>query len=98
MKIGVATMLPRPGAIRGDSRTHKWTTIRLEAQAQRGLIARSPSPSLTLRNGPLGFESLPHRQIPSSASELGRFARSSGIARLAFGSPRLGTNPCLTAN
>ena len=43
----VATMLPRPGSTRGDSRRLEGTTAWLERDDRQRLIARSPLPSLT---------------------------------------------------
>jgi hypothetical protein len=54
----------------------------------------SPKALMEMRNLYPRFESLPHRQISRFASEFGWFSRATGIARLAFGSSRLGTNPC----
>ena len=41
----VATMLPRLGLIRGDSRGREGTTARLERDDRQRVIARSPLPS-----------------------------------------------------
>ena len=43
----VATMLPRPGSTRGDSRRLEGTTAWLERDDRQRLIARSPLPSST---------------------------------------------------
>ena len=43
----VATMLPRPGSTRGDSRRLEGTTAWLEREDRQRLSARSPLPSLT---------------------------------------------------
>ena len=43
----VATMLPRLGSIRGDSRGREGTTARLERDDRQRVIARSPLPSGT---------------------------------------------------
>ena len=43
----VATMLPRPGSTRGDSRRLEGTTAWLERDDRQRLSARSPLPSLT---------------------------------------------------
>ena len=43
----VATMLPRPGSTRGDSRRLEGTTAWLEREDRQRLSARSPLPSST---------------------------------------------------
>ena len=42
----VATMLPRPGSTRGDSRGRESTSASLEREDRQRVIARSPLPSL----------------------------------------------------
>ena len=53
----VATMLPRLGSTRGDSRGLEGTTAWLEREDRQRLSARSPLPSLTYKITWFGFES-----------------------------------------
>ena len=58
LERSVATMLPRLGSTRGDSRRLEGTTAWLEREDQQRFIARSPLPSSTYEITCFGFDSL----------------------------------------
>ena len=80
----VATMLPRPESIRGDSRRQEGTTTRLERDDRQRFIARSPLPSLTQKLSISGAYPAGSRRFKFSTTS----RTSSGAARPDTSPPR----------